>query len=707
MIKTISVSLLFSILVINTLCSQTTSFGDEPVKWTSNKAPQKMPVENIFSGSDLVILDEKTEFHFYSKENEKIVRHLLIKINTEKGVELLSSYKLPESFDNAYDNNYYKQGRKSKIKIPFITEYHVSKFAVRKFAANAWLPVSFKLKFDKLRWIKYDGEFINDEITIFQLQDLKAGDVIELHYESAFHSTYGSNLFYFHSPYPKINCRYDFIYKVDKRFAGYSFILPVNIKDSMVHRSGAEYKDYIVYRDEIKLTNLDKINYPANSFESQTLPHVFADFRFYRILSGSYPNGAERIYEYDLFRPKNFEWIVYSDTTNSYTKIYDKQFTALRKFTNSLPASDSTNLTFFKALCDTFNNFRYISSNHLFYNESALYELYSAEHILKRRLVEHSMWKLYSDILNDKKIFYYVANVEDKRYGEHNMFYRAHYAYENNLVAVPYKKSYMYFMPRYGGLKYHLNELPFYYEGSLAALTARNFQDNMNDKDKKSFKLLKTHKGTFNENTRTENSTVKIVMDSLKARFIIKESLSGQFSTLLRHLYLNEYIDSTVAPQYFKKCLDKPLSSEHKVKLSSFITEFPFRYTFNCSEKISLTNSKKLDLKNWFSFPINKIIIPETPTHDYFFDFDFSDSYNFLLDFNTPVQVKNKEEFIKGINNNYFELESDIIKNTESSYLLKVKLVVKQNKIPLSEINLLTTLINDLESLNNFSLLIN
>lgn len=265
----------------------------------------------------------------------------------------------------------------------------------------------------------------------------------------------------------------------------------------------------------------------------------------------------------------------------------------------------------------------------------------------------------------------------------------------------------MYFMPRYGGMKYHLNELPFYYEGSLAALTARNFQDNMKAKDEKSFKLLKTHKGTFNENTRTENATVKIAMDSLKAGFVIKESLSGQFSTLLRHLYLNEYIDSTVAPHYFKKCLDKPSSSEHKVKLSSFITEFPFRYTFNCSEKISLTNSKKLDLKNWFSFPISKIIIPETPTHDYFFDFDFSDSYNFLLDFNTPVQVKNKEEFIKRINNNYFELESDIIKNTDSSYLLKVKLVVKQNKIPLSEINLLTTLITDLEDLNNFSLLIN
>ncbi len=688
------------------LLCQNTSFGDEPVKWASAAIPVAPALSKENESADLIILDDKVKLHFYAIDNEKIERHLMFKINTAKGLDKLQTFKLPESFDNAYDANLHKQGREAKIKIPFIAEYHVYLFGARKFSGHHWEDVPFKLKYEKLRWIKYTGEFINDEVTVFQMQGLLVGDIVELKYESNFNSMYGSNLFYFQSEYPKINCEYDFIYKVNKRFAGYSFVKAMNIKDSAVSRSVTEDKEYVVFTDKIKVKNPAVVTYPANSFESKTMPHVFADFKFYRVVNGSYPSGSGRVYEYDLFRPKNFEWIIYTDTVNNYTKIYDKQFASIRKFIATLPdlKSDSTNITFFKALCDTFNNFRYISANQLFYNESALYNLYSGDHLLKRRLVQHTMWKLYRDILNDKKIFYYLANIEDRRYGEHNMNYRTHYAYENNMIAIPSGSSYIYFMPRYDGIKYHLNELPFYYEGSLAALSARNFQEDIKNKDSKIFKIMKTHKGTFNENTRTENATVKISLDSLTARFTTKESLSGQFSTILRHLYLNEYIDSTISPHYFKKCTDKPYASTQKIKLSSSINEFPFRYTFNCSEKITLQNAQTIDLKNWFSFTFTKDLVPVKPEHDFYFDFDNSDSYNFLLDFGTPVEFKNSSDFSKKINNDYFELESEIIKNSESTCLVKVKFVVKKLSIPKSDINLLMDVIAGADDLNNFSL---
>lgn len=705
----------FKLFVLFILCiaasiavSQSTVFGDVAVKWASLKVPVVPELSKEISSSDIVILDDKAEFYFYASNNEKIVRNILFKINTAKGLELFQSFKLPESFDNAYDANLYKQGRKAKIKMPFIAEYHVRKFGARKISNNRWLPVNYKFKFDKLRWIKYTGEFINDEVTIFQLQDLEVGDVVEVKYESDFNSMYGSNLFYMQSAYPKLNCEYDFIYKVNKKYADYSFILPMNLKDSAVNRTYFEDGEFVIFTDKVKAKNTTAVNYPANICESKTMPHVFADFKFYRVVNGSYPTGSGRIYEYDLFRPKKFEWIIYTDTVNNFTKIYDKQFAGIRKFVATLPrlASDSTNTVFFKALCDTFNNFRFISANQLFYNESALYNLYSGDHLLKRRLVEHTMWKLYRDLLNDTKIFYYVANIEDRRYGEHSMSYRTHYAYENNVIAIPSGNSYIYFMPRYEGIKYHLNELPFYYEGALAALNARNFQEDVKNKEDKKFKIMKTHKGTYNENTRTENATIKISLDSLKANLTIKESLSGQFSTVLRHLYLNEYIDSTIAPHYFKKCLDKPGASGQKIKLSSSINEFPFRYTFNCSEKITLSDAKSLNLKNWFSFPISKLAIPEMPTHDYYFDFDFSDSYNFMLDFGKAVEIKNLSDFAKKTNNEYFELESEIVKNSETTYLVKVKLAVKQLKLPLKQIQLLGNVIAGLEDLNNFTLVL-
>ncbi|MES2681620.1 MAG: hypothetical protein V4635_17120 [Bacteroidota bacterium] len=697
---------LLSLFFAADLIAQKNFFGEEPVLWESNK-PYVIPAEyENYLRSDVVVLEDHTSFYFYSSTNERLVRKIVLRINNKNGLEAAGNHKLPESFDRAYDAHLFKQGRQARIGTPFISEYHINHFAARKFAAGKWSEVPFKLKYETIRWIKSSGEFADDQVSTFQLQNLSIGDIVEIYYDAAFNSNYGSNLFYFNGRYPKLKVEYDFIYKVNKRFAGYAFICPVNIKDSVISKTITDQKEDVIKTDKILLKNLSGINYGANSFESKTIPHVFADFRFYRVVNNSYPVDGGRLYEIDYIRPRNFEWLVIADTNNYYTRIYDKQFASIRKFVSTLPPSgkDSTNKIFFKALCDTFNNFRYISSNHLFYNESNLYDVYSADHLLKRRLIEHSLIKVYKDILNDNKIFYYSVNVQDNRYGEHSLSNRSHYAYENSLICIPNGKSYIYFMPRFNGIKYHLNELPFYFEGSLAALYPHNFQEEVKNKDDKFFKFIKTHKGTFNENTRTENVTVKISIDSLKTTLAIKESLSGQFSTVIRHLYLNEFIDSTIAPLYFKRCTDKPNAIGAKVKLSSHIGEFPFRYTFNCSERIPMQNKQALDIRHWFSFIISKHSFPELPTHDYYFDFDFTDTYNFLLDFDSAVEIRNLANFTKKINNDFFELESEIIKNSDSNYLLKVRLAVKERKIPVEKVGLINELVETLEELNNFSL---
>src|SRR3954469_12278454 len=91
--KSILICLLF--LSLPSL-SQTTYFGDKPVSWENN-LPVHLPedLEN-YSGSDLVCISDRTEFYFYSTNNEKLTRHLIFKINTAKGLESLKTYKLPE-----------------------------------------------------------------------------------------------------------------------------------------------------------------------------------------------------------------------------------------------------------------------------------------------------------------------------------------------------------------------------------------------------------------------------------------------------------------------------------------------------------------------------------------------------------------------------------------------------------------------------------
>ena len=448
------------------------------------------------------------------------------------------------------------------------------------------------------------------------------------------------------------------------------------------------------------------MNYPDNACVSKQFPYIFADFRFYKVITASYTDGGTRQNEYDYTRPKHFEWQLVSDTTNKYTKMYDKQFSSIRQFISRFPpvTNDSSEVSFLTALCDTLNNFNYITANDLFYNRSELYNMYSGDHLLKRRLVEGMVWKLVQDVLNENKIPYYKASIQDNRYGENTQQYRANYGYENYLMALPINNSFIYFVPRATGVSYYLNELPFYYEGSLAALVYRNYKETEKEAGENYFRMIRTRKGTANENSRTENATVDINTDSLVAHLKIKESLSGQYSTILRHYYLNTYIDSTLPAYYFKKCTDKPGASLVKIKLSSRLTDYPFRHTFNCSEKLTLSSGTSISLRNWFSFVVFSAGIPKAPKQDYYFDFENTDTYNFLLSFSKPTEIENAGELSAQLDNAYYSFSSGLEKQSDRSYLLKVELKIKVRKLPKEDAGELLKLTRALEEMNSFNL---
>lgn len=685
------------------LLAQKSFYGTAPHEWENKSLTSNINDVPKYDKYDMVILRESTDFTFYTLSNQKVAKNVVLKINSEAGLKKLSKYSLPESFDIAFDPKFNNQ---NPISIPFIAHYKVINFTARKMRQSRWSELKFDTKFQQIHWTMGSGEAANDEITYFIFQDLKVGDIVEFYYESEFGTTYGSNLFYFNSNLPKMDCEFTYGYKIEERFEDYDFILPANISDSIINTTVEQLpKDFKMIRKKIALKNLEPINYPQNAMVSKQFPYVFADFRFYTIVSGSYPDGGRRHIEYDNVRPKHFEWFMFPDTTNYFTKIYDKQFASIRQFLKKFPPvlNDSSKTAFVKAFCDTLNSFNYISSKDLFYNKSELYNVYSGEHLLKRRLVEHLVWKITIDILNENKIQYYLTNIQDNRLGEHNQKYRVNYSYENYIIALSANNTYLYFVPRKNGVSYFMNELPFYFEGSLAALTGRNFQISDKNQQLNYFKIIKTHKGTSSENSRIENTIVRINTDSSVAYLNIRESLSGQFSTILRHYYLNTYVDSTIHPGYFKKCTEKPKAQQVKIKLSSKITEYPFRHNFNCSEKINLDSKVSLNLKNWFSF-VHPENCTEEPTHDYYFDFENTDAYNFVLNFSKPTEIENASDFKREMDNETFSLNSSISKQSDNSYLLKVEVKVKTRKLSKANGPSLVELSKALYDLNNFNL---
>ena len=696
------VGLLLSLLFHTSVYAQSGYVGDGPVKWENNLAPV-MPADiDSFAKSDLVILYEVSDFYFFDISNEKLIRNVKYKINNEKGLQALKHFHLPESFDPAFDQAIHLQGRRSRITQPYIKEYNMNEFAARRYSHNRWYPISLKESFEQIRWIKNNGEFSDEDVPVVNMQGLTVGDVVEIYYEATFNTAYGSNLFYLHARYPKISCEYNFIVKSPTQPDSTNFILPLNIPNMYVSKLTRKINNQTSTTTKIKMPYLAGINYPGHAAPGQQLPHVVADFLFYR----SY-QLTSRLSPYQPTKSNHFDWLITTEVPNpNSTKIYDKNSAAIRKFLSTLPptGNDTLNYTFVKNLCDTLNAFRYLSANQLYYNESNLAGVYSAEHLLKRRLPGEYLWKIYLDIFNEKNISFYLVNILDKRLGEHSYKYRAHRAYENTLLALPYRNTYIYFMPRYAGQAYHLNELPFYLEGVKAAFTPINMSSSAESKNEKVFKIIQTHHGTYNENSRTENATVLVNPDSLSVSLNIKESLSGQFSTLLRHLYQHHNIDSTVHPHYFKKCVDKPGAYDIRIKQSSELSEYPFRVNLMCTERLSIPKAKPMSLSEWFSFPLSEKLIPEKPNHDYYFDFEFSDTYHYLISFTKPCRILNIDEFNSRMSNEYFDLTSGLTENPNGTYLWSVSLVCKQDKILLKDMNLLMVLVKELDRLNHLQL---
>ena len=294
----------------------------------------------------------------------------------------------------------------------------------------------------------------------------------------------------------------------------------------------------------------------------------------------------------------------------------------------------------------------------------------------------------------------YKRQILDRRLGVHSNTYRAHERYELHFFALPVMGYYKFFIPRSNGLKYYPDELPFYYEGTNCVLFPRNTK-TMPDKSKlQNIKFIKTPLSTHNENIRTENAVFKINLDSSIIHVTTKENLSGQFSTILRHYYNKDCIDSTIKFQYFKKCIEKPKSSNASVKLSSQSKTYPFKASYVCSENIS-TSKVQIDLTGWFSFLFSENDFKNKITQDYYLDFTYTDTYNFMLEFNKPVTISNLNDFNITLSNEYFEISAIINQQSDNKYLLAVTTKAKQYVLPQQKSNYLIEFVRQLDKLNS------
>jgi len=692
--------LFISIIACSCAFSQSNFYKNNAFDW--NQFPQ---IKNLAKStfSETTVIDDHTDIVFHLEKSE-IRRLQTYYVSDNRSALELSTYALPDDFDSAFSNFMQTQGRKDLNKGAELDDFVLKQFGARALTKDGWVNLKVDYKFKKRRWLQSNGEIKYDQVPVLSIEGVGPGTVLQIYYSAVFQGSYGNNIFYLYGNYPKLNTEYYFEYSVDSRLNEFKFSKVFMISDSLVTHREEKQNGFTRHMLKVRVANLKANLYSKNCREAETLPHVVFSFELYNMIKNKFHDNGAIINDYVYVRARDFEWINMQDTNYNYEKVYVKHFTDLRKFMKTLPVfkRDSGIVGFLKTFRDTIAQFRFISENQIFMNEENLLDVGLLDHIGRRRITEES-FVLLNEMLWEGKRFYYAATVMDKRFGNHSAVIRAHRPYEGFFPIIPEKDRYHFLLPRPNGVNLYPNELPYYFEGGVAALAPRNFANTDSNRLGKNFKFIRLQEGTANENTRTENASFSVNFEKKEISYKGKVNLSGQFSTILRHLYLKQAIDSTIEPYYFKIATDKPGAKNQQIKLSAKTTDYPFRHSFICSETLPLSNNISISLKDWFSFPLSKKVIPLSPRLDYYFDFTYTDIYNFVLIFEKPAEITNADAFTKKMTNEYFDLQSAIQKQENGNYLLSVRFQVKQPCLKVKDVSLLEEQLTALEELNNFS----
>ena len=210
---------------------------------------------------------------------------------------------------------------------------------------------------------------------------------------------------------------------------------------------------------------------------------------------------------------------------------------------------------------------------------------------------------------------------------------------------------------------------------------------------------------SFSDNMRTNTVLVNINTSSKSVNFDAKIDLSGQYSTMIRGLYKNEYVDKTINRLYNKKIWElneKSILQKKEVKIIN--REFPFDAEITAQYQANTILTKtgdtiNLNLTNWF----NHIIFPNFDTTgrqmDFYPDFVGKDTYIYTLQFDKNMKLASEFQDIK-IVNEFGQLSISVEKVSSNSYKLTSTFSTIANKVSKEKIQSVKDIYDKIQALN-------
>jgi len=652
---------LFCCLIITTHAgfSQVNYNAYKKFNYTWKEAnPQPLAVDKLFENEDAVYVDDQQLISvggsLGSISNIMYQRKARLKFLTAEGIKKFSTLVIPESMDPLYDYHNEPFRNNSVKKGPDFFDATLNWFAARIIKADGKvIPLNFSDEFKNREVLsiiikqtvtyKYFKSFYWNMIC----RDLQPGDELEYDYQLMVpyddnYLNYNSVRVFFNGEIPCQNYSLVFKYKSgpthDIRFI-----------------NGAE-PDSMPMKDNFQYHYWTKQNLYGSIDEIGAQPYITLPYIVYSL------NTRSETFRYNDAVTASFKYIPYwlaiirvreaFDYTmrkNAAINMKDKQNLLIDAFIKKAGSGIADSLNYKKFInvhSIIADSFKYDNDEALF-READIRAERMGEFTEAYKIREISRNKLYAKIINELKLEYSTFYLMDKRYGKINSDYQSPIWNTEALYAVYVNKTFAMVHPKKSNSGWYVEELPFYWENTSGLIL--NYYDLFYDLAEKP-NILKTVPSTLNDNIRMSNIKTEINLENKTVSFDAKVSLSGQYSTMTRFMYLSGVVDSINNPLYNKIItgIDTPVKLKSK-EITKHSNTFPFvfdvRASYESNEVITFKddNSVAVNLGGWFNHIIYEGMNTYNRQLDFYPDFVGQDTYRYYIKFDKPITL------IKGI----------------------------------------------------------
>jgi hypothetical protein len=633
--------------------------------------------------------------------NFQITKNVTFKVLNSDGLKKFSKFILPETFDPTYilhypENRNYAQ-LYSKLKCNYFKGSIKSKNGKTKEAI-------VKQSIEPVRMVMAENNWYgNFEKYIYEIENIEVGDEVNIEYNY--------EMPYIENALALLSFRIFFNSDVFKE--NYQLAISYNddLKIDIYPKNGA-MPDSTVINEKRKTFYWSKNNLAGSIAEEGSIPYLSLPHLAFTLNPNTYvvPKSLEvKHVPMYVYYANNREKSHLEVARAIMLEVKTKSLLLFRDFIVSETKDITNDSLGYQALMKVQNT---IADEFSFSNDTNYFKRMDirdpkfGEDVSAKRLRDINKYDLYAAILLKLGMGYFTTYVCDKRTGEMNdEFYAPMYNGDILFTALLRNNSAQYIYPKSAQFGYYLNELPFYFENSKARLIQLDDYTSYKIPINETLRQIRLPNSTVNDNIRRSNILTNLNLDSLSVSFDARISLSGQYSTLTRGLYMYNYQDKSINNLYHKKVWElnsgvSLLSS--KVKVSN--KEFPFSTSVNVQYKANNLLSKEgdtisIDLKNWFYHVIYNNIDTTNRQLDFYPDFLGKDTYTYFLQFNKNVKLISAFPDVE-IKNDFGELIANVKQEGSNTIKITSFFSIISSKVTADKIKAVKAIYDKIEELN-------